>query len=467
MFPPGHFFGLGFGNAGTSKNPPPTQNPTQDPQPPQTVQNTAKVNGTGNIQAPIIIPGINLPNNFGFDQSASQQAKRPRMEQTFNPPGPKPGLAGQPSGQSTFQPGQNGHPSSAGQQNGQPPFRPGQQNGQPPFQQGGQPSYQAGQQGGQPSHQAGQQAGRPSYSAGQQGGQPSFQAGQQGGQQGSQQPSHQSGQQNGQPSFQQGQPSFQTGQQNGPSSYQQQFQPGYQGQQTGHQGHQGGHHGQQGGHPGQQGGHPGQQGGQYGYPGQQGGQHNNSSFANGQQFLPNGQNYMQPHNQVFQQIYNTNHSGQTVNNTYNLSTLPSNVELRNLNVSDSQFREWFPNLGAMTFAHQMSTIQVLCSMELKASGKMRAIKPLNPSLEDQFRENLQMLTVEKVWDPEVDNKYDLLHGLRFDRAPIIGSEKLFQMAAERYKPGDIPPISAYDLTSLGLSDVVITARGISNFLKFY
>lgn len=162
---------------------------------------------------------------------------------------------------------------------------------------------------------------------------------------------------------------------------------------------------------------------------------------------------------IIQQINTTNNNGNVTYKSYDLASLPADAELRSLKISPQQFKEWFPNLGEMNFAHSMSTIQTLCAMELKASGKMREKKPLSTSLYDQLRENVREVTADKVWGPELDNRCNLLHSLTFARMPIISSEKLFQMAAERYTPGDIPPISAYDLTGLGLSDVVITAKG--------
>ena len=442
--------------------------------------------GTGNVQAPIVLPGVSLPSNFGFDHTYTNEPKRARTDYPLIPPGPKPDLP------LTNQPGRTGHgghsapagPAPSSNQSGQQ--RTGQQvpglqvNGQQSATnpQNGQ-SLNSGHQSGQ-SFASGQHSGQ-SFVSGQQNGQ-SFSSGHQSGQSfASGQPSGQSfasGQHNGQ--------SFASGQQNGQSfTSGQSFNSGQQSGQSAPTG-QAFHHGQsvpgQAFHAGQS--VPGQsfntgqqtgqsfagqqqthpQGQQFYQAGQQapGGQQfpSGQQFSSGQQHAV-GQHLAQTHNpgghQVYQQIYNTNHSGPV--NNYNLSTLPSNIELRNLNVTDHQFREWFPNLGAMTFAHQMSTIQTLCAMELKASGKIRATRPQNSSLEDQFRENVQILTLEKTWEPEVDNRYNLLHSIRFDRAPIIGSEKIFQMAAERYKPGDIPPISAYDLSSLGLSDVVITAKG--------
>ena len=211
------------------------------------------------------------------------------------------------------------------------------------------------------------------------------------------------------------------------------------------------------GHFGQAMGQPGQAMGQPGHSAQGG--HQSQNLVAGQfpphqqQSLPGRQNY---------QTGSINQNFNTVNNSgpsYNLYNMSNDTELRSMNLSPKEFSVWFPNLGPMSFVHQMSTIGALVKMELKAKENNKYRPAQQASLQDRLRDNVDIITEDQTWPAEVDNKYSLLHSIRFDRSPIIGSEKVFQMAAQRYKPGDILPISAYDLTCLGLSDVLITNKG--------
>ena len=102
------------------------------------------------------------------------------------------------------------------------------------------------------------------------------------------------------------------------------------------------------------------------------------------------------------------------------------------------------------FLAQEVSIENLVIMNQKASLRDGRSK----GIEDRLMANEEKVLATKTWPEAADNLKDVLHPVRFDRMPVTGSPELFRMVSETFDPSEYLPINSYDLSSLGLSNVI-------------
>lgn len=153
------------------------------------------------------------------------------------------------------------------------------------------------------------------------------------------------------------------------------------------------------------------------------------------------------------------------NNSMHCSTSP-NVPSFQFNASNpiGQTQKWTINLTEEYYnSHfkfisseipyllaQQVSIENLIVMNHNASLK----ETKSRGTEDKLLNNETKVLQTISWPQAMDNKKDILHPIRFDRFPITGAQDLFKTAAEQYDPNNYLPIRSYDLSYLGLTNVI-------------
>ena len=131
--------------------------------------------------------------------------------------------------------------------------------------------------------------------------------------------------------------------------------------------------------------------------------------------------------------------------------------LEDAKLNDEEFSYYFPTL-VRTPSMAFCTFGELSTIDAQ-NGNREAQKPNPMNPPDKFAANISKVREKKFVDGDYDNKYDLLHKLRFDKFPLSDSAKVFQLAGQFFqKLKEVLPVNSYEFLSMG--NIYATEQGI-------
>ena len=131
--------------------------------------------------------------------------------------------------------------------------------------------------------------------------------------------------------------------------------------------------------------------------------------------------------------------------------------LEDAGLTDSEFAHYFPTL-IRTPSMAWMTFGELSTMDNQNHNRQQQQTNKSLLVNDRFSANNRKAKEHRDIDPGVDNRYDILHEIRYDKGPIIDSAKVFAMANSRIKAEEILPTNNYEFYSMG--NVYATEQGI-------
>ena len=131
--------------------------------------------------------------------------------------------------------------------------------------------------------------------------------------------------------------------------------------------------------------------------------------------------------------------------------------LEDADLTDAEFSHYFPTL-TKTPSMAWMTFGELSSMDNHNHNRQQQQQNKSLLVNDRFSAGNKKAKETRDIDPGPDNRYDILHEIRYDKGPVIDSSKVFAAAKARVKTDDIIPSNNYEFSSMG--NIYATEQGI-------